>query len=119
MSDESTEFRNPTAQEQRLLDVLIARASEVNLPTDWRATLRVQPMKDGGMGSLHLFPNGRSEEKRLFGRRVSEYQFADVDGTQVIASLNVDQVGRLFELDIWKTDFSPLICVPEHIDDQA
>lgn len=111
--------RKPTAQEQRLLDVLIARASDIVLPTDWKATLRVQPMRDGGMGSLHLFPSGRSEKKRLFGRRVSECQFTDADGIQVIASLNIDQFGKLFEIDIWKTDFSPLIRIPEYIEDQA
>lgn len=112
-------FRKPTTQEQRLLDVLITRASEIILPPDWKATLRVQPMEDGGMGSLRLFPSGRSEEKHLFGRRVSECQFTDADGTQVIASLNVDQAGQLFELDIWKTDFSSLIRIPDYIEDQA
>ncbi len=112
-------FRKPTAQEQRLLDVLVARASEIILPTNWKETLRVQPMEDGGMGSLLLFPSGQSAEKHLFGRRVSECQFTDADGTQVIASLNVDQAMQLFELDIWKTDFSPLIRIPEYVEDQA
>ena len=65
------------------------------------------------MGSLRLFPEGRATQKSIFGKQVSEYQFADSDGTQVIASLYVDQNGELFELDIWKTDFGKLICIPE------
>ena len=38
--------------------------------------------------------------------------FTDEDGVKVIASLNVDSDGHLFELDIWKTDFSPLLRIP-------
>jgi hypothetical protein len=33
--------------------------------------------------------------------------FKDIDGTPVSAALNVDQQGNLYELDIWKVDFSP------------
>ncbi|WP_420885213.1 DUF6984 family protein, partial [Candidatus Symbiothrix dinenymphae] len=36
----------------------------------------------------------------------------DEDGVDVIASLNIDDTGDLYELDIWKTDFSPLIKLP-------
>lgn len=70
-------------------------------------------MNDGGMGSLYLFPNGVIIEKRSFGKCVSTCQFTDKDGVEVIASLNVDKNGELFELDIWKTDYSPLISIPE------
>jgi hypothetical protein len=31
---------------------------------------------------------------------------------EVIASLNLDTEGRLFELDAWKTDFNPLVHLP-------
>lgn len=49
----------------------------------------------------------------MFGGQVAEYQFTDADGVEVLASLNVDQDGRPFELDMWKTDFSPLIRIPD------
>ncbi len=72
-------------------------------------------MNDGGMGSLLLFPKGIIKKNRLFGKCVSEYQFTDKDGVEVIASLNVDKNEELFELDVWKTDYSPLICFPEKL----
>jgi hypothetical protein len=75
-------------------------------------SMLVQEMADGGMGSLYLVHPLKEHNKRHFGRRVAETQFADSDGVQVIASLNVDKDGDLFELDIWKVDFSPLIRLP-------
>jgi len=47
---------------------------------------------------------------------ISEHLFLDVDGVTVIASLNIDKDGNLFELDIWKTDYSPLIKYPDNYD---
>jgi len=79
-------------------------------------SLLVETMNDGGMGSLLLFPNGVTKEKRLFGRCVSECQFTDRDGVEVIASINIDKKGELLELDIWKTDHSPLISIPENFE---
>ncbi len=35
-------------------------------------------------------------------------QFTDVDGVFVTAVLNVDTQDQLFEVDIWKTNFSAL-----------
>jgi hypothetical protein len=75
--------------------------------------LLVEPMPDGGMGSLRLFPYGHLPGKKVFGRRVAEIQFNDIDNVDVIASLNVDNEGVLFELDVWKTDFSVLKRIPE------
>ena len=70
-------------------------------------------MDDGEMGSLYLFPKGEITEGRVFGEQVSDFQFTDLDGIEVIASLNIDENGELFELDIWKTDFSKLIKFPD------
>ncbi len=49
----------------------------------------------------------------IFGKQISDFQFTDVDGVEVIASLNVDSDGNLLELDIWKTDFGKLIKLPD------
>lgn len=65
------------------------------------------------MGSLRLLPNGQMNEDAVFGEQVSDFQFFDMDGVDVIASLNIDNLGNLFELDIWKTDFSKLIKLPD------
>lgn len=33
----------------------------------------------------------------------------DQDGVDVIATLSLDNYGDLFELDVWKVDFSPVV----------
>lgn len=43
---------------------------------------------------------------------VAELQFDDDDGVPILTSLNIDQDGKLFELDIWKVDYSPVIKYP-------
>jgi len=103
--------RKPTIQEERLLELLIKKSS-LELPDNWKDNLLVRPMDDGDMGSLYLFPNGEIIENRILGTQVSEFQFTDLDGVEVIASLNIDVNGKLFELDIWKTDFGKLIKLP-------
>ena len=104
--------RKPTLQEKRLLELLVKKSSLI-LPDNWKDNLLVRSMNDGEMGALYLFPNGKIIEGRAMGEQVSDFQFADLDGIEVIASLNIDENGDLFELDIWKTDFSRLIKFPE------
>ena len=106
--------RKPLPQEERLLDHLVQKSS-IEISSAWKNGLLVSLMDDGGMGSLQLFPSGIKREDRLFGKCVSQYQFTDKDGIEVIVSLNLDDKGQLFELDIWKTDFSQLICFPEEL----
>jgi hypothetical protein len=69
----------------------------------------VQEMSDGGMGSLYFSGPHKDARVRRFGRRIAEIQFDDADGVLVVASLNADQDGDLYELDIWRTDFKPVI----------
>lgn len=107
-------IRRPSKQELELIKLLVHRATKA-LPLNWEADLRVRSMQDGGMGSLLLFPKGMVVEGRKFGERISEYQFRDADGVDVIISLNFDTKGELFELDVWKTDFSPLIHFPDKL----
>jgi hypothetical protein len=66
----------------------------------------VKDMKDGGMGSLR-FKAGDNRERRL-GKKIAEAEFTDDDGVPVSAVLNLDDHGDLFELDMWKVDFSAL-----------
>ena len=73
---------------------------------------RVQEMNDGGMGSLKFLVHEMGELKRHIGKCVCEAEFLDADGMQVSVALNLDQNGDLFELDVWKKDFSPLIRYP-------
>ena len=101
--------RKMTIQESELLKKLLTRAN-LNPPFDWENELLVSEMNDGNMGSLYLYPPGITENnQRLFGQQISEYIFKDTDNIDVIASLNLDKNGMLFELDIWKTNFNPTI----------
>ena len=71
----------------------------------------VQDMQDGGMGSIQF--HRQTSDERRFGKEIAEGTFRDNDGVLVSVTLNLDQFGELFELDVWKVDFSPLVRYPE------
>ena len=106
------EFRSPTVDERRLL-VELARIAHIDNPEDWLDALKVREMKDGGMGSLELWLAAQSGT-RSGGVVISKasIQFTDEDGVEVVATLNTSEDGVPIELDVWKTDFSPLKKVP-------
>lgn len=104
--------RRPTKKEVALISVLINKSNYL-FPENWTDRLLVRKMDDGDMGSLYLFLEGNITENRIFGEQISEYQFKDSDGIDVIASLNIDDKGELFELDIWKTNFEKIICLTD------
>lgn len=103
--------RSLTADEKRLVQALLDEAGGLDLSPDWVDMIEVEPMGDGGMGSLHFL----SSPARKMTRQVAELRFRDSDGVSVIASLNVDEAGVPFELDVWKVDFSPLTKIPEQL----
>ena len=113
-------YRKLSSQEEKLLELLINRVSSeyaAKIKDDWKTDLTVESMNDGGMGSLLLLPSNTDPKNRKFGGRISDYEFLDEDGVTVLASINIDQNGKLFELDIWKTDFNVLIryCDPKDL----
>ena len=57
---------------------------------------------------VHQIPN--------IGKHISEYHFHDRDGVLVLASLILDENNELFEIHIWKTDFSELIEWPQMLE---
>ena len=65
--------------------------------------LFVEDMNDGQMGSI-LFVHSN---KKL-GKSLEPYIFKDIDGIEVSATINLDTNGEIYELDIWKVNFSPL-----------
>ena len=105
-------YRIQTKQEEQLMELLVHKSS-LETSEDWQNGLLVCPMDDGEMGSLYLFLQGKINESRKLGRQISEFQFTDIDGVEVIASLDVDVDGVLFELDIWKTNFEKLVKLPD------
>lgn len=71
----------------------------------------VREMNDGGMGGIRFIWQG--VDNKRFGKTLAECNFFDEDGVELSVSLNADENGDLFELDIWKVDFSPLIRFPK------
>lgn len=112
----SINLRKLNPSEERLLEELISR-SAIIIPPDWKDGLLVSPLQDGAMGSLALFPRNTADTERHFGSQVCECQFRDVDGVLVIASLYLDKDNKLFELDMWKVDFSKLMTIPSYFED--
>lgn len=76
------------------------------------SAMKVQDMPDGGMGSIKFY-DGRPRSELEYGKEIAEAAFKDADAVPVSLSLSVDKAGDLFELDVWKVDFSPLISYPD------
>lgn len=110
-------LRNLSPDELRLLDFLICGAEGLVALNGWATRMKVADMNDSGMGSIRLFPGGTDLVDASFGKQASACQFTDKDGVEVIASLNLDQRGNLYELDIWKTNFGKMICIPENLNE--
>ncbi|RYX87687.1 hypothetical protein EON73_00855 [bacterium] len=66
--------------------------------------LIVEEMNDGGMGSLKFV----SSTEKGFGKEIGEITLSDLDGVPVSFALNLDREGKLYELDVFKADFSKL-----------
>lgn len=99
-------IRNANANELAMLRRLIEPAAWEPSLEDWEERLKVQSMEDGGMGSFRIFPDGTASSQRIFGKEISSFSFLDDDGIEVVVSLNLDQKGDLFEVDVWKVDYS-------------
>lgn len=99
-------IRKPSREELDIIRYLVDKADYNN--DNWQEGLMVRKLPEG-MGSLKLLYPNIDEWKRQFGRQISDVCFKDVDGVDVIVSLYVDTDNRLYELDVWKTDYSDLI----------
>lgn len=109
-----SKMREPTKNEDSLIRLLIEKANrdygmEIHLDN-----YLVQPMEDGGMGSLTIIPcQFKSVIKRDDGPMVAEIHSFDKDQVEVIISLFLDTQNTPYELDIWKVDFTPLISLSD------
>ncbi len=107
MTEESMELiRKPSREELDIIRYLVDKADYNN--DNWQEGLMVRKLPEG-MGSLKLLYPNIDEWERQFGRQISDVCFKDVDSVDVIVSLYVDTDNRLYELDVWKTDYSDLI----------
>lgn len=71
----------------------------------------VRDMYDGGMGSIQFVQV--DHEKRMFGALLAEAEYIDVDGVIANIGINADILCEVFEIDIWKVDFSALERYPQ------
>ncbi|MGL5784629.1 MAG: DUF6984 family protein [Alphaproteobacteria bacterium] len=70
--------------------------------------LSVEDMEDGKMGSIKFINKNSKIKNRKFGSVLKTIEILDLDGVPISINLNLDEDGELFELDVWKVDFSPL-----------
>ena len=101
--------RELSERERELVTALLVRSGA---STSLIATLnqaRVLDLQDGGMGSIRFVHSADSRRDTA----IAEAHFTDEDGVPVSIELNATADGRLFELDFWKVDFSPLRHYPQ------
>jgi hypothetical protein len=101
-----TAWRKLRKEEAALIAAMVRNSPSADELIRSLSARRVEDLNDGGMCSLRFrAPDNR---QRCFGKKIAEAEFTDEDGTLVSAVVNVDENGELFELDIWRVDFSPL-----------
>jgi len=72
--------------------------------------LTVEEMS-GGMGDFRFL--AKDGERPRLGHVLAEADFDDADGVPVTVTLNLDDRDRLYELEVWKGDFSSLKRFPD------
>lgn len=102
-------MRKMSAAELELISYLIKKSGYSKITSKNLSEIYVEDQKDGEMGSL-IFISKNKERK--IGRDLGNIEFNDADGVKVIVNLVLDNHEDLYELDIWKTDFSPLLSFP-------
>ena len=105
-------YRPLRKEERVLIEALLDNEGVVDSYIEFLDQARVADMKDGGMGSIQF----ESYDSRQYGKTLAEARYQDTDGVPVSIALNVDKDENLFELDIWKVDFSPLNRYPQTSD---
>jgi hypothetical protein len=73
----------------------------------------VEDMQDGGMGGIRFLSDDKGRGPVA---SIAEAEYTDDDGVIVSIVLNTDAKGALYEVDFWKTDFSPLRRYPSPLD---
>jgi hypothetical protein len=98
-------------KEKELIATMLADNPYANSIIEKLPFYRVKEMKDGKMGSLQFIQE--SEKDSLVSSPIAEAEYLDEDNITVSMVVNIDTDGELYELDMWKVDFSPLKRFPE------
>lgn len=95
-------------EERSLLLHLLPQGKDFELKKRFLDDVKVRDMPDGAMGSIEFI----CENEGGLGKTIVEAEFFDVDGVVVSVSVNENSLGDLYEMDFWKSDFSPLLKYP-------
>ncbi len=60
----------------------------------------VKDLLDGGMGSILFLSENKTKVNRKMYKCIAEKEFLDSDGVTISVTLNIDDDGLLYELDI-------------------
>lgn len=109
----NADLRPVSAKELKVIETLLIGNQNAHQYLAELPELYVAEIDDGGMGSCRLFPAGVSCQSRRFQKQIAHGTFRDADGCEVSTTINIAEDGHLFELDVWKVDFTPLQRWPE------
>ena len=105
--------RDLSSQERSVIAALLQGKPDTTHIINALDTLVATERDDGEMGSLALIPKGVESAARSFGKQIVSGEFTDSDGVPVSITINVDGDDRLYELDVWKVNFAPLVAWPD------
>ena len=106
----NTVRRRLRSEESALIEAMICGLPNERELVEFMKEAVVEELK-GGMGSLRFVL--LSQVERRLGKQLCEGSFADEDGIPVLVTINLDQDGVMFELDVFKADHSPLKRFPK------
>ena len=104
--------RPMSEQEKAVVTTLLQGRPEASRLMHSLEGIVVEDMEDGGMGSLLLIPKAAENTQRSMGAEIASGTFRDSDGVLVVVAVNVDKNDMLYELDVWKVTFEPLLSLP-------
>ena len=110
LAESSSQNNPPRYLRQEEFDLLCAMLKDDDLVAFLSTAPQVRDLHDGGMGSIEFVLEDSRGPRQA--RCYAEADYMDSDGTPVNISVNIDQFGKLFELDIWKVDFGRLKTYP-------
>ena len=104
---QSSKPRSLSANELELLKFMLSDKEHEHL-LNGVSSLWVTELTDGNMGSIRFVSLLNERQASC----LEKAEFRDVEGSNINVAINVDQTGKLYEIDIWKYDFTPVIEFP-------
>jgi hypothetical protein len=92
------------AEEQAVIEYMLRLISD---GSNYKIPSMIEPLDDGGMGSIQLTRNGKHSGDLI------QLQYLDSDKQVVLITLTKKEFNELYDMDIWKVDFKPLIKFPK------